>query len=134
MFPRSPLGPCPSLEVPSAMNPLVLAADYEYSASFELSPVHIVIYLVFMAIVIAGMWKAFVKAGQPGWATLVPIYNIYVLTQIGKKPISWFLLILLVPCVNIVMLIMLMIEIAKQFGKGVGFGWGLVLLGFIFWP
>lgn len=93
-----------------------------------------VIQLAVFGVVIAGMWKLFVKAGQPGWAAIVPIYNQYVLTtQIAGRPILWFIL-MLVPCVNIVAAILVMIDVAKSFGKDTGYAIGMVLLPFIFIP
>ena len=93
-------------------------------------------WLVWLAVVIvcvAGIWKTFEKAGKPGWACLVPIYNALVLLQIAGKPAWWFLL-FLIPFVNLVVAIIVMIEIARRFGKGPGFGIGLAFLGFIFFP
>ena len=92
-----------------------------------------IIQLAVLVLVIAGVWKTFVKAGQPGWAAIIPIYNIYVLTQIAGKP-WWWLLLCFIPIVNIVILILLCIDVAKNFGKGAGFGIGLAFLGFIFYP
>lgn len=92
-----------------------------------------VIQLGILGVVIAGMWKLFVKAGQPGWAAIVPIYNTYVLTQIAGRPILWFIL-TFVPCVNFVALILIMIDIAKSFGKSTGYAIGMILLPFIFIP
>jgi hypothetical protein len=40
----------------------------------------------------------------------------------------------LIPFVNFIVGIILSIDLAKSFAKGVGFGLGLALLGFIFWP
>jgi hypothetical protein len=94
----------------------------------------LLLYVGVIVLVFAGMWKAFVKAGQPGWAGIVPIYNLYILTLMARKPIWWFVVILLAPCANIVFAILLFIEIAKLFGKSPGFGVGLALLGFVFWP
>ena len=94
----------------------------------------VVLLELFLAVfILAGMWKVFVKAGQPGWAAIIPIYNVVVLLQIAKKPI-WWIILLFVPCVSIIFMIIVMIAIAEQFGKGAGFGLGLALLGFIFWP
>ena len=93
----------------------------------------LIIYIGIMVAVIAGVWKAFVKAGQPGWSVLIPIYNIYVMTQIAKKP-GWWVLLMLIPIVGIIVSFILMIEIAKNFGRDTGFGIGLALLGIIFWP
>jgi hypothetical protein len=90
--------------------------------------------LVFVIVAIVGMWKTFEKAGQPGWAAIIPFYNMYVLTvEIARKEILWFILMLL-PCINIVAMILVSIDVAKNFGKGPGFGIGLALLPAIFFP
>jgi uncharacterized protein DUF5684 len=81
-----------------------------------------------------GMWKAFEKAGKPGWAAIVPFYNLWVLVEISGKPSSWFFMILCIPCAGIVFLILADIEVAQKFGQGAGFGVGLALLGIVFWP
>lgn len=93
----------------------------------------IVFWCALMVLVIAGFWKVFVKAGKPGWASIVPIYNAFVLLDIAGKPAWWFIL-FLIPLVNIVIAFIVSIAIAKRFGKGTGFGIGLALLGFIFYP
>ncbi len=89
--------------------------------------------LAFVILIIAGMWKAFVKAGQPGWASLIPIYNTIVLLQIADKPI-WWILLLLIPFVNLIVIILVCVAIAEKFGKGAGFGIGLAFLSFVFFP
>ena len=68
-----------------------------------------------------------------GWAAIIPIYNLIVLLQIAGKPLWWFFL-FLIPIVNLVMAILVCIAVAEKFGKGAGFGVGLALLGFIFFP
>lgn len=90
-------------------------------------------FLAVFVLVIAGMWKVFTKAGKPGWACIIPIYNVIVLLQIAKRPVWWFLL-FLVPVVNFIIIIVVSIDIAKAFGKGAGFGLGLAFLGPIFYP
>ena len=92
-----------------------------------------IVWLAVMVFYIAAMWKVFVKAGQPGWAAIVPIYNCVVLLQIAGKPV-WWILLLLIPFVNIVVAIMMWHAISTNFGKGVGFTLGLIFLGFIFIP
>jgi len=82
---------------------------------------------------IAGLWKIFTKAGKPGWAAIVPIYNCIVLLEIVGKPI-WWIILLLIPCVNIIVSIMLNVELAKKFGKGIGFAIGIIILPFVFIP
>ncbi len=95
----------------------------------------IAVYLVIMIfLVIVPMWKIFTKAGQPGWACLVPIYNIYVMTLIAKKPAWWMIMILIVPIANVIFGIMLIHAIVTNFGKGVGFTIGVLLLSAIFIP
>lgn len=91
------------------------------------------VYLVMIVAAIAGMWKVFEKAGQPGWASIVPIYNMVVLLQIVNKPI-WWIVLLLIPLINIVILIMVSIALAEKFGKGGGFAVGMVFLPFVFYP
>jgi|SRR5581483_2306982 len=92
--------------------------------------------LCILAIVVfevVACWRIFVKAGQPGWATLIPIYNFYVILKIAGRP-GWWLLLMIIPLVNVVIAIITWIDVAKAFGKGAGFGWGLALLGGIFIP
>jgi hypothetical protein len=84
-------------------------------------------------LVIAGLWKVFTKAGKPGWAAIIPIYNLIVLLQIAGKPL-WWIVLFCIPIVNFVVAIMVMINVAKAFGKGTGFAIGMVLLGPIFIP
>ena len=106
--------------------------EYEYSSD-SLPMGFIIFILLFVVFLIAAQWKVFVKAGQPGWAAIIPIYNIYIMTKIGGKPGYWTLL-CLIPLVNIVFIIWLYNMISKSFGKDEGFTAGLILLGFIFWP
>ena len=96
-------------------------------------PIAIVIAVAIGLFVLASMWKVFVKAGQPGWGVIIPIYNLYLLLKIAAKP-AWWLILFFIPLVNFVIAIITCIAIAKNFGKGTGFGLGLVFLGFIFYP
>lgn len=93
----------------------------------------IILYLAIIILVIAGMWRIFEKAGQPGWGAIVPIYNLYLLTVIAQKP-GWWTVMFFIPLANIVFAIMTWYEIAKKFGKDVGYTVGILLLGFIFIP
>ncbi len=93
----------------------------------------ILIWIAFLIVVIAGQWKAFEKAGQPGWACIIPFYNFYIMLKIGGKP-GWWLLLLFIPFVNIVFAVWTLNMISKSFGKDEGFTIGLIFLGFIFWP
>jgi len=91
----------------------------------------IIALIVFQAVC---YWKIFEKAGRPGWQGIIPIANMYFLTELVGKPLWWFIVILLVPCANIVFIILLNIELAKAFGKTTGFGIGLTLIGIVFLP
>src|SRR5213593_754366 len=115
---------------------LLAQADYSYSASSQgqaPSPLFWIFYLAFTILMIAAWWKIFTKAGQPGWACIIPIYNLYVWCKIVGRP-WWWILLMLIPFVNFIVAIILCIDMAKSFGKGAGFGIGLALLGIIFWP
>lgn len=93
-----------------------------------------IIWLALIVFFIAVGWKIFTKAGQPGWAAIIPIYSAYILiAKIIGRP-WWWLLLCFVPIVSIVIAIILAIDLAKCFGKGTGFGVGLALLGIIFAP
>src|SRR5687768_2286834 len=105
---------------------------YQY-ASGTLPTWAIVLIIAIALIEIIAQWKVFTKAGQPGWAAIIPIYNIYIMTRIAGKPGIWTLW-CLIPFVNIIFVIWLLNMISKSFGKDEGFTVGLVLLGFIFWP
>ncbi|MFC3561702.1 DUF5684 domain-containing protein [Pedobacter jamesrossensis] len=93
----------------------------------------IIIYLAIIVVLIVGMWKVFEKAGKPGWAAIIPIYNLIILLEIVGKPMIWILW-LLIPCVNIVFMVWLYNLVSKSFGKSEGFTVGMVIFPFIFWP
>ena len=98
-----------------------------------IGPIILVVYLAILITIIAGFWKVFTKAGKPGWAAIIPIYNIIVLLEVAGKPL-WWVILFLIPVVNFVMLIIVCLAVAKNFGKSGAFGIGLALLGFIFFP
>lgn len=79
------------------------------------------------------IWIVFSKAGRPGWASLIPFYNAIVLLQISGKP-GWWILLTLIPGVNFVIMILMDLALAERFGKGPGFGLGLLFLPVIFLP
>lgn len=91
------------------------------------------LWLLLVVLVVAGMWKVFVKAGKPGWAAIIPIYNFIVLLEIAGKP-AWWVILFFVPVVNLVVLIIAYMALAEKFGKGAGYGLGLAFLSPIFFP
>src|SRR5436309_9526122 len=111
----------------------VLVAQEPGTSAGGGSPVPGIIGLLIALLIIVAMWKVFTKAGQPGWASIIPIYNLYIWCKIVGRP-GWWILLMLIPFVNIIVGIILCIDMAKSFGKGAGFGIGLALLGVIFIP
>ena len=83
--------------------------------------------LVFYIACVIGMWKMFEKAGKPGWASLIPFYNLYCVYDIGWGT-GWLFLLTFVPCVGFIFDIMLSFKMAKAYGQGTGFGFGILFL------
>lgn len=108
-------------------------SDAQTAAAAGIGMGFMIVMLLVAAVLIVAMWKIFEKAGKPGWASLIPIYNIIVLLEIAGKP-AWWVVLFLIPFVNFVVAIILSVAVAKNFGKGTGFGLGLAFLGVIFAP
>lgn len=106
---------------------------YTTTTSGSISPVTLIVILAVAVVVIAAMWKVFTKAGKPGWAAIIPIYNYIVMLEIVGRPL-WWIVLFFVPFVNFVVIIIIALDMAKSFGKGTGFGLGLIFLSFIFYP
>ena len=92
-----------------------------------------IIALAVCVLMIASMWVVFTKANEPGWAAIIPIYNIIVLLKIAGKPM-WFIVLFLIPIVSLIAAILVYVSLAKSFGKSAGYGIGMILLPFIFFP
>lgn len=90
-------------------------------------------FFIIWLITVIGLWKVFTKAGKPGWAAIIPIYNAIVLIEITGKPI-WWIVFLFLPCVNFVFGIWILNLLSKSFGQSEGFTVGLILLPMIFFP
>jgi hypothetical protein len=103
------------------------------AANGALVGVGVVVYIALIVFYIACEWKIFVKAGQAGWKAIIPLYNTYILLKIVGRP-GWWLILFVIPLVNIITLIIVMLDLAKSFGKSSGFAVGLILLSFIFIP
>ena len=97
------------------------------------SSLGVIVYLLFVIFYLAGFWKIFKKAGRPGWASLIPFYNFYVLTKIADRP-AWYLILLFFPITNIFAFCSICNGISTKFGKDIGYTLGLIFLGFIFFP
>jgi hypothetical protein len=92
-----------------------------------------VVYLAILVLMIAALWKIFVKAGEPGWAAIVPIYNAIVILKIVGRPL-WWILLFLIPFVNLIVAFVVVFDLAKAFGKGAGYALGMIFLAPVFYP
>ncbi len=93
--------------------------------------IYYLVVLTLLVVMIIAQWKIFVKAGLPGWASIVPFYNMYCLFDIAWGN-GWLFLLCFIPCVGIVCELIAMYKLAPAFGKGAGFGVGLIFLSPIF--
>ena len=91
------------------------------------------IYLAILVLIIISLWKIFTKAGKPGWAAIIPIYNIIVLLEIVNKPL-WWIILLIIPFVNIIFAIIIVHRLSRSFGQGAGFTVLLLLVGIVGYP
>ena len=107
--------------------------DYPSAGMAGMGAGIMIIYLIVGLLMIISMWKIYTKAGKPGWAAIIPIYNAIVLLEIVDKPL-WWIILMLIPLVNVIISIIVTVELAKKFGQSVGFAIGLILLPIIFYP
>lgn len=105
----------------------------QYGGHEGLSTGQVLVSLAICVLVVASLWKIFAKAGKPGWAAIIPIYNLVVYLQVVKRPV-WWIVLMFIPLVNVVVWIVLTNDLAKAFGKGVGWTLGLLFVGFVFYP
>ena len=87
-------------------------------------------YMAVIILYIVAMWKIYTKAGKPGWAAIIPFYNIYILLEIVGRP-GWWLILYFIPFVNFIVMIIVQLDLAKSFGRGFGFAVGLILFPYI---
>ena len=95
--------------------------------------VELFVTLALTAVIFAGFWKTFEKAGEPGWAGIIPIYNLYVLVRISGNA-WWWVILFFIPLLNLLATLKISIDVAGKFNKGILFGLGLTFLSFIFYP
>ncbi|HLZ10909.1 MAG TPA: DUF5684 domain-containing protein [Chloroflexota bacterium] len=97
------------------------------------NPIVTIVYLAVIVFELWAFWTLFVKAGRPGWGAIIPIYNLYLLLKVAGRP-GWWLILFLIPLVNIIIAVIVWLDIARSFGRGTGFGIGLIFLSGIFVP
>jgi Family of unknown function (DUF5684) len=95
--------------------------------------VFFVFYIAVIVLILAGLWKMYAKAGEHGWAAIIPFYNYWCLLRIVGRP-GWWLILYFIPIVNFIIGLVVLWDLAKSFGKSAGWFWGLFLLPFIFFP
>ena len=122
--------------VASVLNVIIHIANwgteyFGFALPFMITSLFVEAALAISVLLATGTWYMFEKAGKPGWAMIVPIYNIIIMLEIAKKPM-WYIAMFFVPIANIVFLIMMLNGISKNFGKSEGFTVGLVFLRQIF--
>jgi len=104
------------------------------AAAAGIGMVMLLIWLAVLVVCIIAFWKVFTKAGQPGWAAIIPIYNLIILLKIAGRP-AWWVLLMLIPIVNIVISLLVAIDVAKSFGQSPVFGvvmlWLLSIIGYL---
>ena len=123
-----------------------------YSYNIAGGAAALIIWFIFMIAIWIGLswlmyWKVFEKAGKESWKGLIPIYQFYVIIEIVGRPTWWFWIIaasyigMLIPVLNFiawiplfVMILLVALDMARCFGKSNGFGIGLWLLSFVFYP
>jgi len=91
------------------------------------------VYFIILIVMIVGMWKVFEKAGKPGWAAIIPIYNIIILLEVVGKP-TWWIILMLIPFVNFIIAIILCHQLSLSFGQGVGMTILIIVLPFVALP
>jgi hypothetical protein len=93
----------------------------------------LIMQLVIIALFAWVFWRIFEKAGKPGWAALIPIYNIIVFLDIIGRPV-WWIILLFIPIVNVIVGFIVALDLSRSFGHDLAFALGLFFLGFIFYP
>ena len=77
--------------------------------------------LVVLVLDVIAFWMIFTKAGRPGWAAIIPIYNLYTMCKVAGRP-GWWWILMLIPFVGFVFVFIVYIDMARAFGKGTLFG------------
>jgi uncharacterized membrane protein YhaH (DUF805 family) len=109
------------------MLPILAQTDFNSSMDTAAMMPMLLCSLAAAVVMIAAMWRIFSKAGRPGWAAIIPIYNTIVLLDVAGKP-WWWIILFFIPLVNFIVALVVIYELAQSFGYGLGMF--LVLLFF----
>lgn len=127
----SPLSP-----MPAAIDAIEITDQFtksELMAALAILGVVLFVVVCLVVLTISARWKMFKKAGQPGWASVIPFYSAVKTLELTNYPLWWSLL-MVVPIVNIFLMVVVLRRLATAFGKGAWFTIGLIFLPFIFYP
>ena len=96
---------------------------------------YMIVVIAFVVLMIVANWKIFTKAGQEGWKSIIPFYNLYTeLKIVGMNP--WLFLVAFIPFVGglifAIVNIIASVKLSKVFGHEIGFALGLIFLTPIF--
>jgi len=125
--PKPPIQESTPAVAPPAIPPAVQMMGSGFPVMFLL------IVLALSLLIVAAYWIIYERAGQAGWKSLIPFYNMYVLMEISGKP-GWWMFLLFIPLVGVVVYLLAMLSLAKRFGRSELFGVGIFLLPMIFLP
>jgi hypothetical protein len=81
----------------------------------------LIIEIIWIVLIVAGVWATLVKADKPGWGAIIPFYNAYLIIKMAGRP-GWWLILYFIPFVNIIINLIVSIDVARNFGHGTGFG------------
>ena len=88
------------------------------------------VYIAAIVAFIAGLWMVFTKAGEDGWKAIIPIWNVLILLKIVGRE-WWWIILMLIPIVGFIVWIIVALDLAKSYGRGTGFGIGLIIFPYI---
>ncbi len=71
----------------------------------------------FFTLPIAFCWRLFEKAGYKGFYSVIPYYNLFVLSKIVNCTQWWWYLLLFLPYINFFTMMLMFIDLAKSFGR-----------------
>jgi hypothetical protein len=97
------------------------------------NPILFVFWLAVVVLMVVATWIVYVKAGKPGWGSIIPFYNAYLWLKIAGMS-GWLLILLFIPIANLVVYIVTCVKVAGCFGKGGGYAVGMILLPIVFIP
>ena len=93
----------------------------------------VLIYIIVAIILYASLWIIYTKANQPGWSAIIPVYDIYIWTQVVNRP-WWWTILFFIPPITIIVYIIMLNDLSNRFGQNAWFTLGLLFLPIIFLP